>query len=220
MTTDGLLLLHAFPVDARMWERQRSTFSHRLRVAAPDMPGFGGAEPAGEVTTMRAMAERALRELERAGIGRAVVCGLSMGGYVAFELWRVAPELVAGLVLANTRAGPDTEEGAASRRALADRLLAEGSGFLVEDPPALLSESAGYGPAARLDTGSRRNRRPNARGDVEPRHVDPARGVGADGFTDPGGDPGGHRGRGAPLEPRGPGRVRPPPECSSGALRG
>jgi 3-oxoadipate enol-lactonase len=142
MTTDGLLLLHAFPVDARMWERQRSTFSHRLRVAAPDMPGFGGAEPAGEVTTMRAMAERALRELERAGIGRAVVCGLSMGGYVAFELWRVAPELVAGLVLANTRAGPDTEEGAASRRALADRLLAEGSGFLVEDPPALLSESA------------------------------------------------------------------------------
>ena len=142
MMAGGLLLLHAFPVDARMWDRQRSEFTPSLPVVAPHMPGFGGTEPAGEVTSMRAAAERALRELDRAGIDRAVVCGLSMGGYVAFELWRTAPELVAGLVLANTRAGPDTDEGRASRRALADRLRAEGSGFLVDDPPTLLSESA------------------------------------------------------------------------------
>ncbi len=73
---------------------------------------------------------------------RAVVCGLSMGGYVAFELWRRARERFAGLVLANTRAGADSEEGAAGRRTLAARLVAEGSDFLVESPPPLLSEHA------------------------------------------------------------------------------
>jgi pimeloyl-ACP methyl ester carboxylesterase len=75
-------------------------------------------------------------------VDRAVVCGLSMGGYVAFELWRRARHRFAGLVLANTRAEPDTDEGAAGRRALAGRLRREGNGFLVETPPPLLSQSA------------------------------------------------------------------------------
>jgi 3-oxoadipate enol-lactonase len=65
-----------------------------------------------------------------------------MGGYVAFELWRRARDRVAALILANTRAGADTRDGAAARRALAERLGAEGNGFLVEDPPPLLSDGA------------------------------------------------------------------------------
>lgn len=140
--TDGLLLLHAFPLDARMWEPQLSAFSGVLPVIAPHLPGFGGTEPAGEVMTMAAAADRVLAELDRAGVDRAVVCGLSMGGYVAFELWRRARHRFAGLVLANTRAEPDTEEGAANRRALAERLRREGNAFLVEKPPPLLSEGA------------------------------------------------------------------------------
>jgi len=140
--TDGLLLLHAFPLDARMWEAQLSAFSGVLPVIAPHLPGFGGTEPAGEVMTMSAAADRAMAELDRAAVDRAVVCGLSMGGYVAFELWRRARHRFAGIVLANTRAEPDTEEGAASRRALAERLRREGNGFLVETPPPLLSEGA------------------------------------------------------------------------------
>jgi len=140
--TDGLLLLHAFPLDARMWEPQLSAFSGVLPVIAPHLPGFGGTEPAGEVMTMAAAADRVLAELDRAGVDRAVVCGLSMGGYVAFELWRRARHRFAGLVLANTRAEPDTEEGATNRRALAERLRREGNAFLVEKPPPLLSEGA------------------------------------------------------------------------------
>jgi 3-oxoadipate enol-lactonase len=140
--TDGLLLLHAFPLDARMWEPQLSAFSGVLPVIAPHLPGFGGTEPAGEVMTMGAAADRVLAELDRAGVDRALVCGLSMGGYVAFELWRRARRRFAGLVLANTRAEPDTEEGAANRRALAERLRKDGNGFLVEKPPPLLSDGA------------------------------------------------------------------------------
>jgi 3-oxoadipate enol-lactonase len=137
--TTGLLLIHAFPLDARMWEPQLGTFGARLPVVAPHLPGFGGI-PGPEVLTMAAAAEACVAALDEADVDDAVVCGLSMGGYVAFELWRAARPRIVGLALANTRAEPDTPEGAAGRRTLAERLRTEGIGFLVEEPPPLLSE--------------------------------------------------------------------------------
>lgn len=139
--TTGLLLIHAFPLDARMWETQMGSLGARLPIVAPHLPGFGGTEGP-EVLTMSLAAEHCARALDDAGVDTAIVCGLSMGGYVAFELWREARRRVAALVLANTRAEPDPPEGAAARRALAERLKAEGHGFLVEEPPPLLSEDA------------------------------------------------------------------------------
>jgi len=146
--TDGLLLLHAWPVDARMWDPQREAIRD-VPVVAPNLPGFGGADPAGEVMTMRAASDAALAELDAAGVDRAVVCGLSLGGYVAFEMWRNARHRIAGLVLANTRAVADAPEGADGRRALAARLRSEGN-VLAEAPPPLLSEGASVNAWARV----------------------------------------------------------------------
>lgn len=140
--TDGLLLVHAFPLDARMWEPQVATFGDALPVVAPHLPGFGGSPMAGDVLTMDAAAHRCLDALDEAGVDRAVVCGLSMGGYASLALVALAPQRVIGLALANTRAGADPPEGVAGRRALAERLGAEGSGFLVAEPPPLLSDHA------------------------------------------------------------------------------
>jgi len=137
---DGLLLLHAWPLDARMWEPQAGSLPEGLAVVMPNNPGFGGAEPAGEVMTMVSAAERALAALDEGGIERAVVCGLSIGGYVAFEIWRRARSRVAGLVLANTRAVGDSEEAASARRALAARLRSEGNVFANEPPPLLAED--------------------------------------------------------------------------------
>lgn len=138
---DGILLLHAWPLDARMWQPQLATLPNDVRVVAPNLPGFGGSEPAGAVMTMRMAAERTLSELDRAGIDRALVCGLSIGGYVAFELWRRSQDRVLGLVLANTRAVADSPDAADKRRALAERLRAEGN-VLADEPPPLLAEGA------------------------------------------------------------------------------
>jgi pimeloyl-ACP methyl ester carboxylesterase len=140
--TDGLLLIHAFPLDAGMWQGQVEQFAGRVPVVAPHLPGFGSTAPAGDVMTMRMAADRCVKALDGAGVDRAVICGLSMGGYVALELWRSSRGRIIGLVLANTRSGADTSEGAAGRRDLASRLRAEGSAFLVENPPPLLSEDA------------------------------------------------------------------------------
>jgi pimeloyl-ACP methyl ester carboxylesterase len=113
-----------------------------VAIAAPNHPGFGGIGSVPDVMTMELAAANALRALDDAVIDRAVVCGLSMGGYVALELWRRSRERVAGFVFADTRAGADTEEGAANRRALAARLRAEGTDFFADGPPGLLGEEA------------------------------------------------------------------------------
>jgi 3-oxoadipate enol-lactonase len=136
---DGVLLIHAFPLDARMWDGQVAALEGRWPIVAPSLPGFGGTEGVGRTMAMGAAADRCLQAADEHGLERMVVCGLSMGGYVAFELWRMARQRIAGLVLANTRSGADTREAAEGRRALADRLDAEGNGFLVAEPPPLLS---------------------------------------------------------------------------------
>lgn len=140
---DGVLLIHAFPLDAGMWAEQVDALAaDGWRVAAPSLPGFGGAPSAGPVMSMGAAADRCVQALDAVGLQRAVVCGLSMGGYAAFELWRMARQRVAGLVLANTRAGADTNESAAARRTLAAKLREQGNGFMVAEPPPLLSRRA------------------------------------------------------------------------------
>lgn len=135
--SDGVLLIHAFPLDARMWDAQRVSPA----VIAPDLPGFGAAPMRGDTLTMAIAAEHCLAAADAAGLDRVVVCGLSMGGYVALEVWRHAPGRVAGLILANTRAGADTPEAAEGRRGLAQRLRSEGN-VLATAPPPLLAEGA------------------------------------------------------------------------------
>jgi pimeloyl-ACP methyl ester carboxylesterase len=137
-----LLLVHAFPVDASMWADQVDSLGDDHRVLAPSLPGFGGTPPAGDVMTMDAAADRLAQDLDAAGADRAVVCGLSMGGYVAFSLWRRHRDRVAGLVLANTRAEPDDEAGRERRRAVAETARTSGSEAIAESPPPLLSDGA------------------------------------------------------------------------------
>lgn len=144
----GLLLIHAFPLDASMWQPQVDGLNIARPIVAPHLPGFGGAPTAGPVTTVDAMADACAEAARAAGLDRVVVCGLSMGGYAALAMWRRHRRMVVGLVLANTRAGADDEAARGRRANLAARLRAEGSGFLVESPPPLLSANA---PTALLE---------------------------------------------------------------------
>jgi 3-oxoadipate enol-lactonase len=140
MTT--LLLIHAFPLDASMWEPQVAALAADAEVVAPHLPGFGGTAPVGEVLSMDAAADHCAAELDRAGADRAVVCGLSMGGYVAFSMWRRHPDRISGLLLANTRAEPDDDAGRERRRAVAAKARAEGSEAIAAEPPPLLAADA------------------------------------------------------------------------------
>jgi 3-oxoadipate enol-lactonase len=114
-----LVLLHGFPLDGRMWP-MREELARQRTVLAPNLPGFGGAGKPPRPGTVGGYAEFVLAEAGRAGCDQAIYCGLSMGGYVVFELLRRAPERVAGVILCDTRAEADAPEGRVAREAAID----------------------------------------------------------------------------------------------------
>ncbi len=124
-----VVFLHAFPFSHRMWAPQLADLKGLCSVHAVNYPGFGG-EPAGP-KSLATFAESVLEELDVLGIEKAVFVGLSMGGYVAFRLFDLAPDRFLGLVLADTRAGADPPEGREKRTRQAEAVLKEGPGALL-----------------------------------------------------------------------------------------
>jgi 3-oxoadipate enol-lactonase len=127
---DPLVLLHAFPLNRRMWAPQVEALSETRRVITPDYPGFGRSPRPPAQPDVRYYAEQIRDLLDALRLERVVLGGLSMGGYVAFACMRLFPERVTALVLANTRPDPDPEEAKQARRDLARKVAEEGVGVL------------------------------------------------------------------------------------------
>jgi 3-oxoadipate enol-lactonase len=136
----ALVLLHGFPFDRSMWRGQAEALGGEFRVVAPDLRGLGETSLSKGVVTVEAMAEDVAALLDELNLGRVVLGGLSMGGYVAFELFRKFTGRVRALVLADTRPQSDDEAGRRSREENARRALKEGMEPIVESMlPKLLS---------------------------------------------------------------------------------
>jgi pimeloyl-ACP methyl ester carboxylesterase len=128
----AVLFLHAFPLDRTMWDAQVRAVEGSHQAVSFDARGFGGTPPGDGLLTMERIADDASALLDHLGIGRATVCGLSMGGYAAFAFVRRHPDRVRALVLADTRTGPDSVEQRQSRAAQADRVRREGPAGIVD----------------------------------------------------------------------------------------
>ena len=144
-----LLLIHGFPLDRTLWRTQIAGLSQIYRVIAPDLRGFGqSSETDGKAVTMDQYAADLKSLLDSVNVKQAVIGGISMGGYVALAFYAQYADRVKGLLLANTRAVPDTEEGKQSRLANAEKVAKDGPWFLVESmAPKML------GPAAKPEIG-------------------------------------------------------------------
>jgi 3-oxoadipate enol-lactonase len=129
---DPLVLLHAFPLNGRMFEPQMTAFSGERRVVAPDYPGFGRSPRTPAQPDVHYYARGVRDLLDRLHFDRVVLGGLSLGGYVAFECMRLFPERVSALVLANTRPEPDPVEMREIRNEMALSVAREGVEVLVE----------------------------------------------------------------------------------------
>lgn len=130
---EGWVFLHAFPLHAAMWRPQLERLPSGWRALAPDLRGFGGTDaPHEDAYTMEEMADDVAALMDKVGLHRAVVVGLSMGGYVAQQLWARHRDRVRALVLACTRARADTPEERERRLELAARVEREGIGPVVD----------------------------------------------------------------------------------------
>jgi pimeloyl-ACP methyl ester carboxylesterase len=128
-----IVLLHGFPFNRSMWDEQIKFLSaHGYRALAPDLRGLGENRVHDEISTMEDMARDVAAQMDEAKIERPVICGLSMGCYVAFDFIHLFPTRTNALVLAGGRAeGPDKAEKQ-SREQQAKRVLESGFAPSVE----------------------------------------------------------------------------------------
>jgi pimeloyl-ACP methyl ester carboxylesterase len=130
---DVVLLLHAFPLHSGMWARQIAALEKKHRVIAPDYRGLGKSGASAEPSTMELLAQDVRALLAHLRVERAAVAGLSMGGHLAFELYRQAPGLFRGLALCDTKASADTEEGKAAREKFAQTAIEKGLTWVTDE---------------------------------------------------------------------------------------
>jgi pimeloyl-ACP methyl ester carboxylesterase len=134
LSGDGpaVLFVHGFPLDRTMWRPVASALTGWHRIL-PDLRGLGLSEGPEDGYAMAEYADDLAALLDLLHVPDAVVCGLSMGGYVTFELLRRYPQRVRALVLANTRAAPDDAAGRGKRDAMIARIRRDGPGFLADE---------------------------------------------------------------------------------------
>src|SRR5688572_30286469 len=135
MTGTGLpvVLIHAFPLSRRMWEPNLPAFSRHFKMITPDLPGFGDSPLTGDATSMEEMARQVLKTLDGLKITEpAVMAGVSMGGYVLFQILKLAPERVRAAAFISTRAAADTPEGRDRRMKTIEMVEKEGLKPLAE----------------------------------------------------------------------------------------
>lgn len=136
---EPVLLVHAFPLDRRVWQSQITALARSHRVIALDLPGFGESDPASKTTTMDDYADDLAALLDRLEVRDSVtLCGLSMGGYIAFAFFRRHPERLRGLILCDTRSVADPVAKRAERERLAAEVMEQGTADLVENMPSVL----------------------------------------------------------------------------------
>ena len=137
-----LVLLHGFPHDRSLWAAQVESASEvfpDIRILVPDLPGFGRSSPA-PGAGMDVYADAIERLLTTAGVERAVIGGLSMGGYIALAFWRRHAARVRALLLMDTKAPSDTDAAREKRHELIATVKQDGIGALV---PGMLASQLG-----------------------------------------------------------------------------
>lgn len=137
-----VVLLHGFPFAAESWSEDVDALASKMRLIAPSMRGFGGTPPSEmESLSIDAMADDVAAILDALALTQPVVLGgLSMGGYVALAFARRYPQRLRALVLADTRAEPDSVEARANRdRGIARVEGGDLAGFIADLLPAILA---------------------------------------------------------------------------------
>jgi pimeloyl-ACP methyl ester carboxylesterase len=123
-----ILFVHGFPLSHTMWRPQLEAFATDHRVLAPDLRGFGESDVTEGTVTMEQHADDLMALLDELNVNEPIVlCGLSMGGYIAWQFQQKYSERLRALILCDTRAIADTPEGVENRKRLAKMVIENGS---------------------------------------------------------------------------------------------
>lgn len=138
-----VILLHAFPLNRQMWTSQIEALkAENCRLILPDLRGFGESHSFSDINTMEDLAQDIAELTDLLKIKRAIIGGLSMGGFVTFSLLKAFPEKFAAVILCDTHAGADSDEKREFRFDLIEKVEKQGADALIEETlPNLISEN-------------------------------------------------------------------------------
>lgn len=125
-----ILFVHGFPLDRTVWRQIMATLTGWRRIA-PDLRGMGLSDVPNHYS-MAEYADDLAALLDALSAPKAVVCGLSMGGYIAFEMLRRHRDRVRALILCNTRTEADSEDGKRRRNEMIALVQRQGAGALAD----------------------------------------------------------------------------------------
>lgn len=128
-----VVLLHAFPLSRKMWSPQiEAMTAENFRLILPDLRGFGETTNFADINSIEDMAKDVVGLLDNLEIEQAIIGGLSMGGYVTFNLFRLNPERFKAIILCDTNCSADTEEKRENRYQLVKEIEEKGSQALID----------------------------------------------------------------------------------------
>ncbi len=127
------VLIHGHPFDRSMWSEQTAAFGSKYRIIAPDLRGYGESEISPDKTMLEDFARDIAALLDKLKVENIILCGLSMGGQILFEFYRLFPQRVRALILADTFAQLDDAERKQARYDTAEWLLTEGMHDYAEE---------------------------------------------------------------------------------------
>ncbi len=125
-----VVLLHGFPMDSRVWKSVIRELSNHFCVIAPDLPGFGESAMLAEQHDMSLLADAVVAILSAENIGRCVLVGHSMGGYVGLALAQKYPEMLYGLALLHSHATADDDQTRENRNEAIKSIYEDKNAFL------------------------------------------------------------------------------------------
>ena len=112
-----VVLVHGFPFDHAMWQPQVEALSRTYRVISYDVRGHGQSEPGEGQVTLESFVDDLLMLLDHLKVHRAVLCGLSMGGYIALRAVERRADRFSALILCDTKSEADSSEARLKRSA-------------------------------------------------------------------------------------------------------
>lgn len=121
-----VIFIHGFPFSHKMWQEQMDVLPKHIRGIAYDVRGHGYSEVGDGMYTVELFTDDLAALMEKLNVEKAILCGLSMGGYIAMRLAIKYPEKVSGLILCDTRAEADTNEARLKRAAAIQKVKSEG----------------------------------------------------------------------------------------------
>ena len=127
-----IIFLHGFPFSKSMWQTQLDFLKSSNRVIACDIRGFGNSKDEESVMSMDLFGDDLIQFMDRLNIDKAVVCGLSMGGYIALNVCKRYAERLEALILCDTQCIADSPEGKAKRYKLIDEIALNGTENFTE----------------------------------------------------------------------------------------